>query len=90
MMCEHSLWSNNPAELTCEGNHTSSFAKAKSLQVKTILGWSMTNLIDTRILGRYVPLILGPAGGLGLRPNQLLASLAWGGTNISQTDRRTD
>ena len=35
MMCEHSLWSNNPAELTCEGNQTASFTKAKSLEVST-------------------------------------------------------
>jgi len=33
MMCEHSLWSNNPAELTCEGNQTASFSKAKSLEM---------------------------------------------------------
>jgi len=33
MMCEHSLWSNNPAELTCEGNQTASFTKAKSLEM---------------------------------------------------------
>lgn len=67
MMCEHSLWSNNPAELTCEGNQTASFSKAKSLEVNT------NNIKHARVITETIKMISKEE--MGARANKKLIEM---------------